>query len=84
MVEVEVLQESRCDNGIVTLILNRPARRNALGVALVKSLREEFARLAVDNTARVIIVTGAGDKAFCEQYFLLKLFPLLFLKRFPL
>jgi methylglutaconyl-CoA hydratase len=45
-------------------ILGEP-RRNSLSVALLRELVEHQARAAADKTLRVLIVTGAGDKAFC-------------------
>lgn len=48
---------------IVTL--NRPERMNALSRQLLGEIGEAFRALASDRDARVIILTGAGDKAFC-------------------
>lgn len=45
--------------------LNRPERMNALSRALLGELRDCFTQLAADNAARVVVLTGAGDKAFC-------------------
>jgi enoyl-CoA hydratase/carnithine racemase len=50
--------------GVSWLIFNQPEKRNAMSLDMtVKALEvvQEFAR---DETARVLIVTGAGDKAF--------------------
>ncbi len=41
------------------------ARRNSLTVALVSALGAGLARAAADRALRCIVVTGAGDKAFC-------------------
>jgi methylglutaconyl-CoA hydratase len=41
------------------------ARRNSLSVALLRELVDHQARAAADKALRVVIVTGAGDKAFC-------------------
>jgi len=45
-------------------ILGEP-RRNSLSVALLRELLEHQARAAADKGLRVVIVTGAGSKAFC-------------------
>ncbi len=45
-------------------ILGEP-RRNSLTVALLHELTEHQARAAADRALRVVIVTGAGEKAFC-------------------
>jgi len=52
------------DDGIVTLTLNRPEKRNALNQAMVASLRASFERAATDPDARVVLLTGRG-KDFC-------------------
>src|SRR5438067_806289 len=48
---------------IVTL--NRPERMNALSRALLHEIGVAFTELANDADARVIILTGTGEKAFC-------------------
>jgi enoyl-CoA hydratase/carnithine racemase len=53
------------EDGVVTLTLDRPERRNALSRALVAHLSELVDELDGDASVRVVIVTGAGDKAFC-------------------
>ena len=50
---------------IRTLTLNRPAQRNALSPALLAALRDSLARADADPQIRVIVITGAGEKAFC-------------------
>ena len=52
------------DNGIVTLTLNRPDKRNALNQAMVKSLKAFLVRAADDPAATVVVITGRG-KDFC-------------------
>lgn len=53
------------DDGLVVLTLNNPARRNALSRALVDTFRASLEAIAADPQARVLVITGAGDKAFC-------------------
>ncbi len=53
------------DEGIVTVTLNRPAAMNALSAALRAALRSTFLELATDPALEVVILTGAGDRAFC-------------------
>jgi isohexenylglutaconyl-CoA hydratase len=50
--------------GVVTATLNRPERRNAMNAALVAQLDALLAELAMDTTARVLVLTGAGGH-FC-------------------
>jgi enoyl-CoA hydratase/carnithine racemase len=53
--------------GRVTLItLDRPERHNAISLALAAELEQAVAAFARDNAQRVLVVTGAGDKAFCS------------------
>ncbi len=51
--------------GVARVTLNRPERRNALSWTMVSRLREVLAELASDRAVRVVVLTGAGDKAFC-------------------
>lgn len=52
-------------DGVRTLTLNRPERRNALNAALVGALREALEAARGDGETRAIVLTGAGDKVFC-------------------
>ena len=58
-----VLLEAR-DDGIATLVMNRPDRLNALDTTLVRALHDALGRLAKDESVRVVVLTGAG-RAFC-------------------
>ena len=53
------------DTHVVRVTINRPQRRNALSLAAWQSLAASFDNLAVDPEVRVIVLTGAGDRAFC-------------------
>jgi enoyl-CoA hydratase len=50
--------------GIYLLTLNRPQALNALNAATLDELSHAIARVAGDAGARVLLVTGAGEKAF--------------------
>jgi enoyl-CoA hydratase/carnithine racemase len=50
--------------GVGWLTLNRPAKRNALNLALRGALDAALSELAADDEVRVAVLTGAG-KAFC-------------------
>ena len=61
--ESDVMLISRRDSvGILTI--NRPKTLNALDVATLKALDSAFEELATDDNVRVIVITGAGDRAF--------------------
>ena len=52
-------------DGIATLTLNRPDKRNAMNSALLDGLRRHFDELEDNREVRVIVVRGAGT-AFCS------------------
>jgi 2-(1,2-epoxy-1,2-dihydrophenyl)acetyl-CoA isomerase len=52
------------DNGLLTLTLNRPERRNALHPDMIKALLGAVQDAAVDPDVRAVILTGAGGH-FC-------------------
>jgi enoyl-CoA hydratase len=51
-------------DGIVTLTINRPEKLNALNGEVKKELRGAIESLGNDRAVSVVILTGAGDKAF--------------------
>jgi len=53
------------DGPWVTVTLQRPDAMNSLSRALVRELGDCFRALADDRDARVIVLTGSGEKAFC-------------------
>ena len=63
MSATDVLLTSVAD-GIATLTLNRPEKRNAFNTALVEALLEALARTAADSAVRVVAIRGAGPD-FC-------------------
>jgi 2-(1,2-epoxy-1,2-dihydrophenyl)acetyl-CoA isomerase len=52
------------DDGVRTITLNRPERRNALNVALLEALRAALDGAATDSSVRSVVLAGAG-KGFC-------------------
>jgi enoyl-CoA hydratase/carnithine racemase len=53
------------DGALVTLTINRPEVLNCLSFPTLKRLRKLCAELAGDLSVRAILITGAGEKAFC-------------------
>ena len=49
------------DNGVVTLTLNTPHNLNALSLAMIEALIVELDAIANDETARVVVLAGAGQ-----------------------
>jgi 2-(1,2-epoxy-1,2-dihydrophenyl)acetyl-CoA isomerase len=65
MPTMETLVLERADNGVVTLTLNRPERKNAMNAAMFNELLAVFREVDASTTDRVLVITGAGD-AFCS------------------
>jgi enoyl-CoA hydratase len=61
MAEVVLVER---DSGIVTVMLNRPERLNALTWAMWEGVGEAMAALDREDEIRCIVLRGAGDKAF--------------------
>lgn len=53
------------DDGVATLTLNRPEKRNALNGELVQALKAGLDRAEADDSVRVVALRGAG-KDFCS------------------
>ena len=62
-----LLRLERDARGVVTLTLNRPQAFNALSEALLAALQRELDTLEADESARVLVLAGAG-KAFCAGH----------------
>ncbi len=63
MSEPEVLYAT--DGPVARVTINRPERRNAMNAAVMQGLRDALGRARGDGTVRVVVLTGAGDRAFC-------------------
>lgn len=59
----DVLLEHR--DAALWITLNREARRNALNADVVGRIERAIADACSDSSVRAIVLTGAGDKAFC-------------------
>lgn len=55
----------RVDGPVARLTINRPEMRNALTWDLVADLRRRLAEAGNDPAVRVVVLTGAGERAFC-------------------
>jgi enoyl-CoA hydratase/carnithine racemase len=61
--EPAVLHERR--GTALWIVINRPERRNAINAEVIAGIREGYRVAHADPAVRVIVLTGAGDKAFC-------------------
>lgn len=52
------------DGRVATLVIDRPEKRNALNAVVRRELVEALGRLRDDPAIRVVVITGAGEKAF--------------------
>ncbi|MDN5747716.1 MAG: enoyl-CoA hydratase-related protein [Pseudonocardia sp.] len=52
-------------NGVAWLTIDRPDARNALSKAVREGLFDGVHRFNADDEAKVLVLTGAGEKAFC-------------------
>lgn len=53
------------DTGVALLTLNRPEKHNAIDLPTADQLATIWRELRFDDTVRAVVVTGAGDRAFC-------------------
>lgn len=53
------------EDGIATITLNRPDKMNAFNTQMMKDMIAAFDETDADDNVRAVIVTGAGDRAFC-------------------
>ena len=53
------------DNGIATITLNRPEKRNAMNTAVLEGLEHYFGELENNTDVRVVVIRGEG-RAFCS------------------
>ena len=58
----KILREIAAGIGIITF--NNPEKRNAMSLAMWEGLGDALSELRADPEVRVVILTGAGDKAF--------------------
>jgi enoyl-CoA hydratase/carnithine racemase len=52
-------------NGVGHIILNRPKALNAINLDMVRGIHACLKEWAIDETVKVVVVSGAGEKAFC-------------------
>lgn len=60
------VQLTQSENGVVVITFNRPDALNALNLDMMRAFRQIIHELADDESLRVLILTGAGNRAFCS------------------
>src|SRR3970040_1456782 len=52
------------NNRVATVIVNRPDKLNALNAQAKSELKMVFSEIKTDNAVDIVVLTGAGEKAF--------------------
>ena len=55
-------------NNICTLTINRPQKQNSLSLEMIELFESVLKGLTQEEDVRVVILRGAGDKAFCSGF----------------
>ncbi|MCK7548436.1 enoyl-CoA hydratase [Marinobacter koreensis] len=63
----ELLIHTYTENGVTTLMLDHPERRNSLSMAMLNALGEELDRVARDDETRVVVLAARGN-VFCAGH----------------
>lgn len=63
----DVLTRNTDENGITTLTLNQPERRNSLSMGMLDALSEALGGIAVHDATRVVVISAAGN-VFCAGH----------------
>lgn len=63
--ELETLLVDRRDDGVAVVTLNRPEHLNAFTSTMVEELSSVWRGFRDDDAVRCVVLTGAGDRAFC-------------------
>ncbi|MDC2959821.1 enoyl-CoA hydratase/isomerase family protein [Streptomyces gilvifuscus] len=53
------------DSGVAVVTLDRPDRLNAIDLTMRDELRQAWRELRFDDSVRAVVLTGAGERAFC-------------------
>ena len=62
---MDTVRLERVGTGVAVLTLDRPRAMNAIDRAMTAALRHRLAEIEADDGIDVVILTAAGDKAFC-------------------
>lgn len=67
MADIPALEQAllAVDGHVATVTLNRPEQRNPLSQAMLRDLNSALSWCRDEPEVRVVVITGAGDRAFC-------------------
>ncbi|HDZ37204.1 MAG TPA: enoyl-CoA hydratase [Marinobacter sp.] len=63
----DLLTRNTNDNGVTTLTLNQPDRRNSLSMSMLDALSDALTHIKTDDATRVVVIAAAG-KVFCAGH----------------
>ncbi|HEY5024511.1 MAG TPA: enoyl-CoA hydratase/isomerase family protein [Acidimicrobiales bacterium] len=63
----ELVQVTAVDEGVVSVVLDRPQKKNALSIALRDELSDALDVLALDDGVRAVVLAAQGD-TFCAGF----------------
>jgi enoyl-CoA hydratase/carnithine racemase len=63
--QLTTITVDRDDTGVATVTLNRPDRYNAFNPTMCEELSALWKAFRHDDDVRAVVLTGAGEKAFC-------------------
>ena len=63
-----IVRAEVAEPGVALITIDRPDKRNAMTPAMIAQMREAFRAFDADGSVRAIVLTGAGDKAFCAGH----------------
>ena len=64
MPDLQTIRYEAAD-GVATITLDRPDRLNSFNTTLTRELHDVWRALRFDDDVRAVVLTGAGDRAFC-------------------
>src|SRR6266516_5395616 len=62
---ISVCRDAAGHEGVSEIVLDRPEALNAISTALARRLSEVCGQLATDRGTRAVVLSAAGDRAFC-------------------
>jgi len=65
MTDYQTIETQKEENGLLVITLSRPDAMNAFNARMMHEMVDAFDKADADDTVRAIIVTGAGERAFC-------------------
>jgi enoyl-CoA hydratase/carnithine racemase len=63
-VQVGPAEDTGAD-GVTVVTLDRPERLNAIDLGMAEELQDVWRELRFDDSVRTVVLTGAGERAFC-------------------